>query len=101
MLSEYYGLKRLLALASIGLCSAMLQAQELMPDFQSAQIVIRPDPIAEMIKGEVRYTFDIQPGVDSVILDAHNMEFESVLLNGRQVAFHSGGGKLALKAPAL
>ncbi|MDM9631639.1 M1 family metallopeptidase [Robiginitalea aurantiaca] len=101
MLSEYYGLKRLLALASIGLCSAMLQAQELMPDFQSAQIVIRPDPIAEIIKGEVRYTFDIQPGVDSVILDAHNMEFESVLLNGRQVAFHSGGGRLALKAPAL
>lgn len=92
-------LKHFLTVVITGFGALVLQAQNLSPDFQKAEIRITPDPIAETIRGEVRYSFEVPQGLDSVTLDAHNMEFEQVLLNGRAVPFRSAGGKLNLKAP--
>lgn len=76
-----------------------IRAQDLTQDFMRADILITPDPFAETITGEVRYAFTNQRGLDSVVLDAHNMEFESVVLDGNPIPFRADDGKLALKAP--
>ncbi len=88
-----------MALLLAGLWQPTLSAQDPAPDFIKAEIRIAPDPYKESVEGEVRYLFKVPPGLDSVFLDAHNMEFERVVLNGSPVPFGNAGGKLRLKAP--
>jgi aminopeptidase N len=83
----------------LGVSQAFLCAQEPAPDFLNAEIRIAPDPYKESIRGEVRYLFKVPPGLDSVILDAHNMKFDRVALNGSPAAFRNAGGKFGFRAP--
>ncbi|MGB5228541.1 MAG: M1 family metallopeptidase [Eudoraea sp.] len=54
-------------------------------DFFKADIDIIPDPNYKGINGKVTYSFKVLNKTDSVFLDAKNMEFSSVLLNGKKV----------------
>ena len=99
MLLEKYIIKHSLALLISGLCSLALPAQNTLPDFQSADIQITPDPNTETLTGTVAYQFETFSGLDSVVLDAHNMEFERVLLNGQSVAYRNDKGQLRIQGP--
>ncbi len=67
-------------------------------DFLRADIQIAPDPFKEQIEGEVRYEFTSTGTPDSISLDAHNMEFEAVRLNGQPAAYTQTDGKLRIEA---
>ncbi len=54
-------------------------------DFFKADIDIIPDPDYKRINGKVTYSFKVLNKTDSVFLDAKNMDFSSVLLNGKKV----------------
>ena len=54
-------------------------------DFFKADIDIFPDPDYKRINGKVTYSFKVLHKTDSVFLDAINMDFSSVLLNGKKV----------------
>ncbi len=54
-------------------------------DFYKADIYIIPDPDYKRINGKVTYWFKVLNKTDSVFLDAKNMDFSSVLLNGKKV----------------
>jgi aminopeptidase N len=54
-------------------------------DFLKADINIIPDPDYKRINGKVTYSFKVLNKTDSVFLDAKNMDFSSVLLNGKKV----------------
>ncbi|MEX0315780.1 MAG: M1 family metallopeptidase [Allomuricauda sp.] len=61
-------------------------------DFIRAEVNIEPIPVEKKIKGTVRYQFNVLKDVDSVFLDAQNMNFSSVLIDLKK-AKHSNDGK--------
>lgn len=54
-------------------------------DFLDAKVLIVPDAELNQIWGSVTYEFEVLENVNSVFLDAKNMEFSSVLLNSKKV----------------
>lgn len=54
-------------------------------DFKSVNAEISIFPSEEKVKGILEYRFDILKKSDSIFLDAKNMEFGEVLLNGKPV----------------
>ncbi|MGB5314964.1 MAG: M1 family metallopeptidase [Robiginitalea sp.] len=99
MLLEKFISKHFLTLVFAGFWSLTSLAQNTLPDFQSAEIYIHPDPYTETITGEVRYRFKTTSGIDSVVLNAHNMKFEHVILNGQPVAYQIHNGLLSIQGP--
>ncbi|SDL21812.1 M1 family metallopeptidase [Kriegella aquimaris] len=66
-------------------------------DFLHAEVSIVPLPQEKQIKGQVTYEFDALSAVDSVFLDAKNMHFQSVRLNGKEVKFSNDGKTISIK----
>lgn len=56
-------------------------------DFTRGEITIAPNPKTESIDGSVTYDFKVLQDVDSVFLDAKNMDFSSVRLNGKRIRY--------------
>lgn len=56
-------------------------------DFVRGEIAITPLPKEKKILGEVAYTFKVLSDVDSVFLDAQNMNFSTVKLNGATATY--------------
>ncbi len=56
-------------------------------DFIRGEILIEPLPKEKKIVGEVAYTFEVSVDVDSVFLDAQNLNFSSVALNGGKAKY--------------
>lgn len=56
-------------------------------DFIRGEILITPLPKEKRILGEVTYTFKVLADVDSVFLDAQNMSFSTVKLNGANAKY--------------
>lgn len=65
-------------------------------DFIHAQAEILPLPIEKEIKGYVTYTFNVLGKVDSVFLDAKNMKFSEVELNGKKVNYSNDGKTITI-----
>ncbi len=65
-------------------------------DFINACVRITPNVLEKSISGTVAYTFKILEAVDSVFLDAHQMNFENVFLNSKKVQFRNTDSKLIL-----
>ena len=63
-------------------------------DFFKADVDIIPDPGFKRINGKITYSFKALNKTDSVFLDAKNMDFFSVLLNGRKVRYRNTKEKL-------
>jgi aminopeptidase N len=54
-------------------------------DFITASVYIKPEPLKRQIKGSVVYRFDVKKNVDSIFLNANNMSFTKVELDGKPV----------------
>ncbi|WP_081211423.1 M1 family metallopeptidase [Salegentibacter sediminis] len=60
-----------------------------------ASIAITPD--SGKLKGKVVYRFDVLNQVDSIYLDAQNMKFSEVVINGESIPTNNTGNVLWLK----
>ncbi len=65
--------------------------------FRHADIMVTPIPDKHQLKGSVIYTFDALATVDSIFLDANNIEFSDVSLNNRKVDFINNGKTITIK----
>ena len=58
-------------------------------DFIHADATIEPIPVEKKIKGFVTYEFKVLQDVDSVFLDAKNMVFTLVNLDGKRIEYNN------------
>ncbi|HDZ15199.1 MAG TPA: hypothetical protein ENH60_09935, partial [Pricia sp.] len=65
-------------------------------DFVRGDIAIEPITNEKRIEGTVTYEFKVLQDVDSVFLDAHDMDFSLVRLNDREVAFSNSGNRISI-----
>ncbi|WP_297794957.1 M1 family metallopeptidase [uncultured Eudoraea sp.] len=63
-------------------------------DFLVGEIELQIEPITQKIEGKVTYLFEVNQKTDSVFLDAKNMNFTSVLLNGKKVRYNENKEKI-------
>ncbi len=65
-------------------------------DFTKAKADIEIDPIAQSVQGEVVYQFEVRNKSDSLFIDAHDMEFSSVMIDDRRPRFSYDGKRLSI-----
>lgn len=70
-------------------------------DFSRIQAEVSIYPEKQEVEGDVLYFFDVLQPMDSVYIDAVNMKFSEVLLNGRKVDFNNNGKRLWVKKEFL
>ncbi|MBC9795649.1 M1 family metallopeptidase [Sinomicrobium weinanense] len=63
-------------------------------DFTRAEADISIDPYKKEVSGKVAYFFDVLRPADSLYIDARNMKFDRVMLNGKKTGFYNDGTKL-------
>lgn len=68
-------------------------------NFKTANAIIKFEQNASKVMGVVRYNFEIIKAVDSVYLDALQMNFDKVTLNERIVDYKNDSNKLWIKHP--
>ncbi|WP_306012997.1 MULTISPECIES: M1 family metallopeptidase [unclassified Allomuricauda] len=66
-------------------------------DFLHAQVWIEPEPVENRIHGTVTYQFEVVKDVDSVFLDAVNMDFSKVFIDGKKMDYVYDGKKITIK----
>lgn len=77
-----------------------LKAQNLTEvDFTHLQAEVTIFPEKGKVSGSLVYTFNVVQPTDSVFIDAQNMEFQKVVLNGNPVDFYNDQSKLGIGAP--
>ena len=87
-------MKRILAfifILSIGFVCGQHQDKV---DFIHADVLIEPIPSQKKIEGKVSYEFEVLADVDSIFLDAKNMDFSKVAMDGKQVKYANDGEKI-------
>ncbi len=77
----------LITLFLLALCWQTHSQHQDKVDFVRAEVLVEPIPEEKSIKGTVTYEFVVLQNVDSVFLDAHNMEFSSVLLDLKKARY--------------
>ncbi len=60
-------------------------------DFISGQVQIIPNVEEKRINGVVEYKFEVLANVDSIFLDAKNMEISEVRIDGKKIKFNNDG----------
>ncbi len=65
-------------------------------DFTRSEVFIQPFPENRMVEGWVRYQFEVLSNVDSIFLDAKNMKFTSVMLNGKKIDYSNTGKTISI-----
>lgn len=65
-------------------------------DFLICNAVIEPNFLNKSISGSVFYQFDVQKAIDTIRIDAKEMKFKDVLLNGNKVKFKNNAKELLL-----
>ncbi|NHF60085.1 M1 family metallopeptidase [Flavobacteriaceae bacterium TP-CH-4] len=68
-------------------------------DFIRGEVFVEPIPEEKQINGHVTYTFTVLQNVDSVFLDAKNMEFTSALLDSKTPNFTNNGNTITVHHP--
>jgi len=66
-------------------------------DFKKAKAKVFVLPKQKMVSGSVNYNFEILKSIDSFYIDARNMEFEEVSLNGSPKDFRNSGARIWIK----
>ncbi len=56
-------------------------------DFKSVLGKITINPIEKIVSGDVDYDFDVLKSIDTIKIDAQNMEFSDLKLNGKSIKF--------------
>ncbi|TDN86422.1 aminopeptidase N [Salegentibacter sp. 24] len=63
-------------------------------DFKRAEAEIFLNPEKKKVSGEITYNFDMLKSIDSFYVDARNINFEEVLLNGASKDFRNSGARI-------
>ncbi len=85
-------LQRCLFLLLLVVSSARLFSQHQdKVDFTKADASIQINPDSKEVTGKVVYDFEVLGKVDSVFLDARNIDFSSIRLNNKKVRFNNTG----------
>ena len=91
-------MKTVLLLYFLGTFVSWPQNQSLV-DFTKIQAVVYPDMEKKEVSGEVRYEFQLLQPTDSIYIDAIDMKFSNVRLDGEKARFSNDKKHLAIKAP--
>ncbi|WP_166925089.1 M1 family metallopeptidase [Flavobacterium poyangense] len=67
-------------------------------DFKSVSAQLKLNAKEKSVSGNVNYEFDVLQPTDTIKIDAKNMEFTDVKLNGNEVAFLNTGKQLQIIA---
>lgn len=65
-------------------------------DFLKCDAYIEPNQIYKTILGEVIYEFNVKSEIDTIRIDAKNMEFTKVVINGKEVKHKNNTKELLL-----
>lgn len=65
-------------------------------DFIRAEVLVELFPSEEKIIGDVTYEFNVLKDVDSIFLDAHDMDFTTVILDGSRLKYENTTKKLVI-----
>jgi aminopeptidase N len=65
-------------------------------DFLKCNAILYPNFNSKSISGELNYEFKVKSTIDTIRIDAKNMSFTDVMINGRQVAFKNNSKELVL-----
>jgi aminopeptidase N len=65
-------------------------------DFIKCAAYLSPDETHKSISGTITYEFKVKKAIDTIKIDAKNMEFSDVMINGELVKFHNSGKTLDL-----
>lgn len=95
MRSNFFLLFLLLTMPGFAQYDASLDQNKVV-DFKDVLAEVIIFPLEERVTGTVDFTFDILQKVDSIFIDAKNMEFEHVVFNGRPVKFRNDKSRLWL-----
>jgi len=63
-------------------------------DFKTTSAAISILPESQLVKGNMKYIFEILQDTDTLYLDANDMEFENVRLNGKEINYFYNDAKL-------
>ncbi|MEM7486218.1 MAG: M1 family metallopeptidase [Bacteroidota bacterium] len=66
-------------------------------DFLSAKVFVEPIPQQKQLKGQVTYKFEVLKNIDSIFLDAININFSSVLLDSEKVNYSNNQKSITVK----
>ncbi|MDT0675928.1 M1 family metallopeptidase [Autumnicola musiva] len=67
-------------------------------DFKNVNATISIFPEDKEVKGEVEYIFSMLSPADSIFIDAQNMDFQQVMLNGSKAGIRNDGSRLWIKS---
>ena len=65
-------------------------------DFKHANVSVQINPDAKEVIGELVYEFEVVGKVDSVFLDARNIDFSFIRLNNKKVKFNNNGQTISI-----
>jgi aminopeptidase N len=65
-------------------------------DFLECDVYIEPNQIYKTILGDVTYEFKVKSEIDTIRIDAKDMEFTNVLINGKSVKYLNNTKELLL-----
>lgn len=65
-------------------------------DFIKCDALVLPNASDKSISGTITYEFKVKKAIDTIKIDAKNMEFTQVIINGNLVNFKNSGGTLDL-----
>ncbi|WP_339629949.1 M1 family metallopeptidase [uncultured Maribacter sp.] len=66
-------------------------------DFTKATLYIKAVPLKQQLNGSVDYRFDVKQNVDSIFLDAKNMDFLKVEIDGKKANFTTTEKTISIK----
>ncbi|HET7361674.1 MAG TPA: M1 family metallopeptidase, partial [Salinimicrobium sp.] len=87
-------MKYLFLLFPFFVANGLFSQQTQSVDFKKAAATISIHPENKSVRGEVVYTFEILENVDSIFIDAKDMEFANIELNGKKADFLNDGERL-------
>ena len=65
-------------------------------DFLKCEAFLNPNETNKSISGQIRYEFKVKTKIDTIRIDAKNMEFTEVLINGKEVKYKNNTKELLL-----
>ena len=65
-------------------------------DFIKCNALVAPNYSEKSISGTITYEFKVKKAIDTIKIDAKNMEFSGVMINGKSVKFKNSGKTLDL-----
>lgn len=84
-------------LAFFLLCTAFAFAQQTQKvDFKTAQGNITINPIQRKVFGSVKYVLEVKQDIDTIAIDAQDMKFSSVEMDGKQAMYLNSKKQLKL-----